>query len=235
LKIGSGKKKMKYGLAMMAVGFSILIFGHMSAPSSQSTATSFQSIPQIEAGSDVVEFFWYGCAHCKNLEQALREQQFHRKVNESVRADGSPASFRRVPATLNPLWSLHARLYFALDNLGMSDEGHFNTMKAIGSAMPKTADQIRTLLNSEILANEAQSNRSFSASAQEVSDLMFSAQVDNQMAEADRLVKESGISGVPVFVIDSSKVVPLGQGLDYKTIGPAVLSLLLTRTEEPHQ
>lgn len=231
MKIGSGKKKMKYGLAMMAVGFSVLIFGHMSAPSPQST-TSFQSIPRIEAGSDVVEFFWYGCAHCKNLEQALRDQQFHRMVNEVVRADGSPASFRRVPATLNPLWTLHARLYFALDNLGMSDEGHFSTMKAVGSAMPKNSAQIRELLDNQILANEAQSNRSFSASAQEVSDLMFSSQVDTQITEAERLSKESGISGVPVFVVDSSLVVPLGQGLDYKSIGPAVLSLLSPRNED---
>ena len=232
MKIGSGKKKMKCGLAMMAVGFSVLIFGHMSAPSPQSSATSFQSISRIEAGSDVIEFFWYGCAHCKNLEQALRDQQFHRKVNEVVRADGSPASFRRVPATLNPLWTLHARLYFALDNLGMSDEGHFNTMKAVGVSMPKTLAQIRNLLDNQILANEAESNRSFSASAQEVADLMFSSQVDNQITEAERLSKESGISGVPVFLVDSSMVVPLGQGLDYKSIGPAVLSLLSPRHED---
>jgi thiol:disulfide interchange protein DsbA len=236
LKIGSGKKKMKYGLAMMAVGFSIMaIFGHTQAPSLQSAATSYQSIPRIEAGADVIEFFWYGCPHCKSLEQELRSQRFHNQINELVRADGTTASFRRVPATLNPLWTLHARLYFALDNLGMSDEGHFNTMKSIGASMPKTLDEIRGLLDREILVHETQSNRSFSASAQQVADLMFSTQVDNQIAEAERLAKAANISGVPVFVVDSTHVVPLGQGLDYKSIGPAVLSLLSPRDQDTSQ
>jgi thiol:disulfide interchange protein DsbA len=232
LKIGSGKKKMGYGLAMIAVGISIMaIANHVSRPSSSTVSQSFQSIPKIDTGADAVEFFWYGCTHCKNLEQSLRDQQFHSKLHEIVRSDGSQASFQRVPATLNPLWTLHARLYFALDNLGMSDKGHFNTMKWIGSAMPKTSEQIYDVLYNEILPVEVQSNPSFSSTAREVTDLMFSTRVDNQIAEAQRLAEQAGITGVPTFVVDGTQVLPLGQGLDYQTIGPAVLSLLSPASE----
>jgi thiol:disulfide interchange protein DsbA len=227
LKIGSGKKKMGYGFAMIAVGISIMVIAsHVSTPSSPPVAQSFQSIPKIDTGADAVEFFWYGCTHCKTLEQALRDQQFHSKIHEVIRPDGSQASFQRIPATLNSLWTLHARLYYALDNLGMSDNGHFNTMQWIGSAMPKTTEQIYDVLYNEILPTEVKLNPSFSSTAREVTDLMFSTRVDGQIAAAERLAEQAGINGVPTFVVDGTKVLPLGQGLDYQTMGPAVLSLL---------
>jgi len=52
---------------------------------------------------EVVEFFWYGCGHCFQLDPAL----------ESWRNKGKPAyvEFVRVPGMWNDTLRMHARLY----------------------------------------------------------------------------------------------------------------------------
>jgi thiol:disulfide interchange protein DsbA len=65
---------------------------------------------------EVLEIFWYGCPHCYTLEPHI----------QAWLADGIPAQaeFRRMPASLNRSWQIHARAYFTAEALGILDEFH---------------------------------------------------------------------------------------------------------------
>jgi len=58
---------------------------------------------------EVVEFFWYRCPHCYNLEPAL--QEWIKKLPSDV-------NFSRVPAVFSDDWALDARIYYTLETTG---------------------------------------------------------------------------------------------------------------------
>lgn len=58
---------------------------------------------------DVVEFFWYGCPYCYEL-QPLLDAWLARKPSD--------VAFRYVPAVFRPSWIAHARIYYTLEALG---------------------------------------------------------------------------------------------------------------------
>src|SRR5205823_5857769 len=62
---------------------------------------------------DVVEFFWYGCIHCYNLEPQLESWA------KKLPAD---AQFRRVPAIFNERWAHDAAIFYAFEALGALDK-----------------------------------------------------------------------------------------------------------------
>ena len=56
-----------------------------------------------EGKVEVAELFWYGCPHCYHLEPAMKEY---------IETKPDNVYFRRVPATLNPAWAVHAKAYY---------------------------------------------------------------------------------------------------------------------------
>ena len=65
---------------------------------------------------EVVEIFWYGCPHCYSLEPHLQ-----RWLTVDM---PEAAEFVKLPASLNPSWQPHARLFYAAKALGVLDEAH---------------------------------------------------------------------------------------------------------------
>jgi thiol:disulfide interchange protein DsbA len=64
---------------------------------------------------EVLEFFWYGCPHCYNL------QPYIEKWLKTLPAD---AMFRRVPAIFNQRWARDAATYYAFEALGVLEKVH---------------------------------------------------------------------------------------------------------------
>ncbi|MDR0233460.1 MAG: thiol:disulfide interchange protein DsbA/DsbL [Zoogloeaceae bacterium] len=58
---------------------------------------------------EVIEFFSYGCGHCKD---------FHPALMKWVASQSADVSFRRVPVAWNRQWSGLSRLYYTLELLG---------------------------------------------------------------------------------------------------------------------
>jgi thiol:disulfide interchange protein DsbA len=71
---------------------------------------------------EVVEFFWYGCPHCNNLQPAL-EAWLKRKPAD--------VELRRIPAIFRESWAAHARLFYTLEALGELDRLHQAVYRAI--------------------------------------------------------------------------------------------------------
>ena len=67
--------------------------------------------PTESAGKiEVVEFFWYGCIHCYNLEPVL--EPWLKKLPPD-------AQFRRVPAVFNARWEHDARIFYTFEAMGL--------------------------------------------------------------------------------------------------------------------
>ncbi|MGD8911194.1 MAG: thiol:disulfide interchange protein DsbA/DsbL [Candidatus Thiodiazotropha sp.] len=71
---------------------------------------------------EVVEFFWYGCPHCYQMEPELEAWLEHKPEN---------VSFVRVPAPLNNRWTVHAEFYYAAEILGLTDKLHMPLFEAM--------------------------------------------------------------------------------------------------------
>ena len=77
----------------------------------------------VEKGKvEVVEFFWYGCPHCFNFEPALDAWQ--KKLPADV-------AFRRVPVAFRESYTIHQRLFYAIEAMGKVEELHRKVFQAI--------------------------------------------------------------------------------------------------------
>jgi len=68
-----------------------------------------------QAKIEVLEFFWYGCPHCYNLQPYLE------KWLKTLPAD---AMYRRVPAIFNQRWARDAATFYAFEALGVLEKVH---------------------------------------------------------------------------------------------------------------
>lgn len=71
---------------------------------------------------EVIEFFWYGCPHCNNMQPSLRAW---------LKKKPADVEFRRVPAVLQDTWVPLTRAYYALDAMGLTDRLHHEVFAAI--------------------------------------------------------------------------------------------------------
>ena len=71
---------------------------------------------------EVIEFFWYGCPHCADLQPALKAW---------LKKKPADVSFRSQPAAFNEGWTQLARTYFAIEAVGETERLHGEIFNAI--------------------------------------------------------------------------------------------------------
>jgi thiol:disulfide interchange protein DsbA len=113
-------------LALLAMAFSV---GIVSA-ASPTLDKEYRLInpPQPTDGSkkiEVVEFFYYGCPHCYELEPALKNW---------LKRKPTDVEFRQQPAVFRENWIPLTKTYFALDALGL---------------LPKLSDKVYSAVHDE--------------------------------------------------------------------------------------
>ncbi|MDO6460887.1 thiol:disulfide interchange protein DsbA/DsbL [Granulosicoccaceae sp. 1_MG-2023] len=72
---------------------------------------------------EVLEFFWYGCPHCYELEPMIDAWDKERRADN--------VEFIRVAPPLNPQWADQGRAYYAAKILGVLDTFHRAMFDAI--------------------------------------------------------------------------------------------------------
>jgi thiol:disulfide interchange protein DsbA len=145
---------------------------------------------------EVLEFFWYGCPHCYSFEPYISKWKKNKPDN---------VEFVRVPATFQPLWTLHARAYYAFQMLGVGERIH-----------PKFFSEIHNKKNYmktfDALAVFAQEN---GVERSEFIDAMNSFTIENNVRKATKLVKDYQISGVPGVAINGKYLVSASMAGSY--------------------
>lgn len=137
---------------------------------------------------EVVEVFWYGCAHCFQLDPTI----------EVWRNKGKPAyvEFRRVPAMWNDTLRMHARLYYAAEALGKLEELHapiFREIHVNGDPL-NTLDRMTAFFKKHGVSPE-EFQKAFSSFA-----------VESKLQRADFLNRRFQIDSVPTVVVNGKYV-----------------------------
>jgi thiol:disulfide interchange protein DsbA len=143
---------------------------------------------------EVVEFFWYECPHCYELEPLL--DRWIPKLAKDVQ-------FRRVPATFNARWLISARVFYALESMGLESKLHRPIMDAIHKDRMRITDD-RQL--AEWLGKQGVDVAKFQAA-------MKSFAVESKLKRADQLVRDAKIDGVPALMVNGRYLVPAGGNL----------------------
>ncbi|HET7597660.1 MAG TPA: thiol:disulfide interchange protein DsbA/DsbL [Burkholderiales bacterium] len=71
---------------------------------------------------ELLEFFWYGCPHCNNLQPSLTAW---------LKRKPADVEFKRMPAVFQDSWVPLTKLYFTLDAMGLVDKLHHDVFAAI--------------------------------------------------------------------------------------------------------
>lgn len=132
---------------------------------------------------EVIEFFWYGCPHCYNLEPAMEEWLKSKPAN---------VEFIRQPAIFSSLWGKHAKAYFVAEALDVLDQVHADFFDAIQNKKQK-------------LTSEDQLAKFFVAHG--VDETKFretfnSFYINSKMRKAKAMAPRYGITGVPAIIIN---------------------------------
>jgi thiol:disulfide interchange protein DsbA len=182
-------------LASFIVG--ALIFLPGLAPAQQRPAyTELKPAVATEAPAgkiDVIEFFWYGCIHCYNLEPAL--ETWLKKLPPD-------AQFRRVPAVFSERWALDAAIFYTFEALGVLEKLHRPFFDAIHR------DRLRSD-NPQALAEWLQKN---GVNPQKFTETMKSFGVQSKTKRAIQLTNAYKIDGTPAMAVAGRYTVSAEQG-----------------------
>ena len=150
----------------------------------------------VESGSkiEVLEFFWYGCIHCYNLEPHL--ETWLKKLPPD-------AQFRRVPAVFNPRWEHDARIFYAFEALGLLEKLHRPFFDAIHRDRLRTDDP-------QALAQWLEKQ---GVDAQKFSDVMRSFSVHSKTQRAKLMTAGYKIDGTPSMAVDGRYTVSAGESM----------------------
>lgn len=132
---------------------------------------------------EVLEFFWYGCPHCFNLEGDLAA--WKKTLAKDV-------YFRRMPASGPAHWVPLAKAYFAAEALGVTEKLHVDMFNAIHlSGM--NLNERETLLK---FVEQYGVNRKQYAAAYD------SPAVQAKVKQAQELGAKAGVDSVPTLIIN---------------------------------
>ena len=142
---------------------------------------------------EVIEFFWYGCPHCYNLEPVL--QTWLKKLPPDVQ-------FRRVPAVFNPRWEHDAEIFYTFEALGVLDKVHEPFFDAIHRNGLRTD-------NPEAMAQWLQRN---GIDPKKFNDTMKSFTVKSRTGRAKQMSVAYNIDGTPAMAVQGKYTVSAEQG-----------------------
>lgn len=132
---------------------------------------------------EVLEFFWYRCPHCFQLEPGL---------NAWLKALPKDAQVRRVPAVFRDDWMPGAKLYYTLEQMKLLDSLHHKVFDAYH------VDNIN--LNDPAVLGGWITKQG--VDRKKFEGVYNSFSVQSKATQGARLATSTGISGVPAFVID---------------------------------
>lgn len=132
---------------------------------------------------EVLEFFWYGCPHCYSLHPHLKTWLIN------IPGD---VSFRYVPGILRANWVAAAKIYYAIEAMGIADVLHDKAYDAMHR------DKID--LNNESVLFDWIEKQGIDRKKFETTYKSFGVQ--NQVARSTQMTRQYQLNGVPALVVN---------------------------------
>jgi protein dithiol oxidoreductase (disulfide-forming) len=202
-----------------------LIFIAAGTAHAQVAGRDYQLIdpPQpTETGNkiEVIEFFWYGCPHCHNLQAPL-EAWLKRKPAD--------VEFRRVPAVFQESWLPLTRAFYTMEAMGVTDKLHHAVFSAIH-------DQKMRLQDTKVLFDWVASK---GVDRQKFIDTYNSFAVQGRAKRAMEITRNYDIPGTPAIVVQGryltapSMVLKSDRSIDYPRYFQVVDQVIATARKSP--
>ncbi|MGE0556931.1 MAG: thiol:disulfide interchange protein DsbA/DsbL [Burkholderiales bacterium] len=137
---------------------------------------------QVSSGIEIIDFFWYGCPYCNQLQPSL-ERWISRKPAD--------VTVRRIPVILRDSWAPHARIYYTLEALGEAERLHQRVYHGYH------VEQLY-MSKPDVMSEWAVRNGIDRARWDEA---YASAEVGRKVEEAAKLTRAYGITGTPSLVV----------------------------------
>jgi thiol:disulfide interchange protein DsbA len=148
---------------------------------------------ESEGKIEVLEFFWYGCIHCYNLEPMV--EKWEKTLPKDVQ-------FRRVPAVFNDRWAIDASIFYALEAMGLLEKLHRPLFDAIHKERLRTDVQKDFM---EWLQKQGVDTKKFT-------ETMKSFGVQSKMRRAAQMTALYKIDGTPAMAVHGRYTVSTDQG-----------------------
>jgi thiol:disulfide interchange protein DsbA len=182
-------------LATLAAAFAFIAPVAQAQPKPGTDFSELKAPQAVEAKGkvEVIEFFWYRCPHCYNLEPVL--EPWARKLPADVQ-------FRRIPAVLSDNWAVDAGFFYAFEALGVLDKVH----KPFFDAIHRDRLDIRNeAAMTEWLKKQGIERKKFD-------DAYKSFGVQTSIKRAAQLSAAYQLEGVPMLAVQGKYTVSAEQG-----------------------
>lgn len=191
-------------IAFVATAAGLLaIYGMLySTGITEGTFTEGEHYTRIDAGVrthpgdpiEVIEFFSFGCIHCKNFDPLIEEWQSAQSPNE--------VSFRRQPVAFSPTWAILGQTFLALQDLGIEEQNHERIFRAIH-------DQGKQFLSVEMIADFIDGH---GATSEEFLRSFNSPKVRRGAAEFESMQTRYAVQSVPTIAVAGKYMVKMEVG-----------------------
>jgi len=132
---------------------------------------------------EVLEFFWYGCPHCNNLQPSLEAW---------VKRKPADVEFKHVPAVFQESWVPLTRAYYTIEAMGLLDKLH--------------QEMFATLHKQRIVLKDANAIFDWAAGKgvdrKKFADTYNSFGVNGRTQRSIELTRKFDIPGTPALVIN---------------------------------
>ena len=174
----------------------VLSLSAFAAPDAAFEGHDYATLKNAQAVStgkkiEVLEFFWYRCPHCFQLEPSL---------GKWIKTLPKDAQIRRVPAVFRDDWMPGAKIYYALEQMGLADKLHHKVFDAYH------VENIN--LNDPAVLGSWMAKQGVDRKKFETIYNSFSTQ--SKATQGARLASAYAITGVPAFIIDGKYTTTVG-------------------------
>ena len=183
-------------LSLIPIVLTLVFSGFIMAADSSQKYIQISEQAQTESDKIVIyEFFWYGCPHCYNIEPIIND------IESNLDKD---TILIKVPVALRDSWELHAKAYYALQQMKLDDNLHEKVFAEIhvNSNRLDTKEKLANFIKEE------------GYDADKFLKILDSFGTEIRIKKASRLANQYQIKSVPTLVINGK----------YKTSGSHVSS-----------
>ena len=183
-------------LSLIPIVATLVFSGFAMAADSSQKYVQISEQAQTESDKIVIyEFFWYGCPHCYNIEPTINN------IESNLDKD---TILIKVPVALRDSWELHAKAYYALQQMKLDDNLHEKVFAEIhiNSNRLDTKEKLANFIREE------------GYDADKFLNILDSFGTEIRVKKASRLANQYQIKSVPTLIINGK----------YKTSGSHVSS-----------
>ena len=170
--------------ALLAAGLSLCLTAQAQLTAGKDYVPVQPPQPTDSGGKiEVLEFFWYGCPHCNNLQPSLQAW---------LKRKPADVELKHIPAVFQDSWVPLTRAYYTIEAMGLVDKLHQEMFATLHRQRVQLRDANAIF---DWAANKGVDRKKFA-------DTYNSFGVNGRTQRSIKLTRKYDIPGTPALVID---------------------------------